>query len=61
LVSLTQPTRRVLWLLIERIDLAPDGISVTLHAAGIRSLVVELADQEPLAPAASEPLLEAAE
>jgi hypothetical protein len=25
-------------LLIERIDVAPDGISVTLHAAGIRSL-----------------------
>jgi hypothetical protein len=28
--------------LIERIDVAPDGISVTLHAAGIRSLVAEL-------------------
>jgi hypothetical protein len=47
-------------LLIERIDVAPDGISVTLQAAGIRSLVAELADQEALAPA-SEPLLEAAE
>jgi hypothetical protein len=30
-------------LLIERIDVAPDGISVTLRAAGIRSLVAELA------------------
>ena len=49
---------RILRLLIERIDVAPDGISVTLHAAGIRSLVAELADQEALA--ASEPLLEAA-
>ena len=52
---------RILRLLIERIDVAPDGISVTLHAAGIRSLVAELADQEPPAPAASERLLEAAE
>jgi DNA invertase Pin-like site-specific DNA recombinase len=34
---------RILRLLIERIDVAPDGISVTLHAAGIRSLVAELA------------------
>jgi hypothetical protein len=48
-------------LLIERIDVAPDGISVTLHAAGIRSLVAELADQEAPALAASEPWLEAAE
>jgi site-specific DNA recombinase len=48
---------RILRLLIERIDVAPDGISVTLHAAGIRSLVAELADQEP----ASEPMLEDAE
>ena len=52
---------RILRLLVERIDVAPDGISVTLHAAGIRSLVAELADQEAPAPAASEPLLEAAE
>jgi DNA invertase Pin-like site-specific DNA recombinase len=52
---------RILRLLIERIDVAPNGISVTLHAAGIRSLVAELADQEPPAPAASEPMLEAAE
>ena len=52
---------RILRLLIERIDVAPDGISVTLHAAGIRSLVAELADQEAPALAASEPLLEAAE
>jgi site-specific DNA recombinase len=52
---------RILRLLIERIDVAPDGISVTLHAAGIRSLVAELADQEPPAPAASESLLDAAE
>jgi site-specific DNA recombinase len=52
---------RILRLLIERIDVAPDGISVTLHAAGIRSLVAELAGQELPAPAASEPVLEAAE
>jgi site-specific DNA recombinase len=51
----------ILRLLIERIDVAPDGISVTLHAVGIRSLVAELADQKPPAPAASEPLLETAE
>jgi hypothetical protein len=37
---------RILRLLIERIDVAPDGISVTLHAAGIRSLVAELADEK---------------
>ena len=48
-------------LLIERIAVAPDVISVTLHAAGIRSLVEELAGQEAPAAAASEPLLEAAE
>jgi hypothetical protein len=48
-------------LLIERIEVAPDSISVTLHAAGIRSLVAELADQKVPALAASEPLLEAAE
>ena len=36
---------RILRLLIDRIDVAPDAISVTLHAAGIRSLVAELADQ----------------
>jgi hypothetical protein len=47
--------------LIEPTDVAPDGISVTLHAAGIRSLVAELADQETPALAASEPALEAAE
>jgi site-specific DNA recombinase len=52
---------RILRLLIERIDVAPDGISVTLHAAGIRSLVAELADQEAPALATSEPLPEAAE
>jgi DNA invertase Pin-like site-specific DNA recombinase len=52
---------RILRLLIERIDVAPDNISVTLHAAGIRSLVAELADQEAPTLAASEPLLEAAE
>jgi hypothetical protein len=46
--------------LIERIDVARDGISVTLHAAGIRSLVAELADQEAPAQAAVEPVLEAA-
>jgi hypothetical protein len=53
---------RILRLLIERIDVAPDGISVTLHAAGIRSLVAELASEEA---AASEPgqavMMEAAE
>jgi hypothetical protein len=37
---------RILRLLIERIDVAPDGISVTLHAAGIRSLVAELASED---------------
>jgi len=52
---------RIMRLLIERIDIAPDGISVTLHAAGIRSLVAELADQEAAALAASEPVSEAAE
>jgi site-specific DNA recombinase len=52
---------RILRLLIERIDVAPDGISVTLQPPGIRSLVAELADQEAPALAASEPLLEAAE
>jgi site-specific DNA recombinase len=52
---------RLLRLLIDRIDVAPDGISVTLHAAGVRSLVAELAGQEAPARAASEPLLEAAE
>jgi site-specific DNA recombinase len=52
---------RILRLLIERIDVEPDGIAVTLHAAGIRSLVAELADQEAPALATSEPLLEAAE
>jgi hypothetical protein len=61
LVSLTRPTRRILRLLIERIDVAPDGISVTLHAAGVRSLVTEFADQELPALAQSELLLEAAE
>ena len=52
---------RILRLLIERIDVAPHGISITLHAAGIRSLAAELAGQETPALAASEPLLEAAE
>jgi site-specific DNA recombinase len=52
---------RILRLLIERIDVAPEGISLTLHAAGTRSLVAELADQKAPTLAASEPLLEAAE
>jgi hypothetical protein len=52
---------RILRLLIDRINVAPDGISVTLHAAGIRSLIAELADQEAPTLAAFEPLLEAAE
>jgi hypothetical protein len=43
--------------LIERIDVAPDGISVTLHAAGIRSLVAELAGEVT----AEKALVEAAE
>jgi hypothetical protein len=41
---------RILRLLIERIDLAPDGISVTLHVAGIRSLVAELTSEQAAAP-----------
>jgi site-specific DNA recombinase len=53
---------RIMRLLIERIDVAADGISVTLHAAGIRSLVAELAGEQA---AASEPghaaMMEAAE
>jgi DNA invertase Pin-like site-specific DNA recombinase len=52
---------RFIRLLIERFEVAPYGISVTLHAAGIRSLIAELADQGTPALAASEPLLEAAE
>jgi site-specific DNA recombinase len=48
---------RIMRLLIERIDVAPDGISITLHAAGIRSLVAELAGES----AAEEPMLQAAE
>jgi DNA invertase Pin-like site-specific DNA recombinase len=48
---------RILRLLIERIEVAPDGISVTLHAAGIRSLVAELATES----AAKGSMLEAAE
>jgi site-specific DNA recombinase len=48
---------RILRLLIERIDVAPDGISVTLHAAGIRSLVAELASEG----AAERAMMEAAE
>ena len=53
---------RIMRLLIERIDVAPDGISVTLHAAGIRTLVAELANEEAAAPdPCHEPMLEAAE
>jgi site-specific DNA recombinase len=48
---------RILRLLIDRIEVAPDGISVTLHAAGIRSLVAELAGEA----AADGAMLEAAE
>jgi site-specific DNA recombinase len=47
---------RVLRLLIGRIHLAPDGISITPHAAGIRSLVAELASDG----GAEVPMLEAA-
>jgi site-specific DNA recombinase len=53
---------RILRLLIERIDVALDGISVTLHAAGIRSLVTELASEEAVPPdPRHECMLEAAE
>jgi DNA invertase Pin-like site-specific DNA recombinase len=52
---------RILRLLIERIDVAPNGISVTLHAAGICGLVAELVDQEAPALVAYEPLLKGAE
>jgi site-specific DNA recombinase len=52
---------RILRLLIERVNVAPDGISVTLYATGIRSLVAELADQETPALVAPEPILEAAD
>jgi site-specific DNA recombinase len=53
---------RIMRLLIERIEVAPDGISVTLHAAGIRSLVAELASEEAAAPdPRHEHMLEAAE
>lgn len=55
------PAERARILRLGRAASPPDGISVTLHAAGIRSLVAELADQGPPAPAASEALLEAAE
>ena len=48
-------------LLIEPIDVASDGISVTLHAAGIRGIVAEVADQQAPALPASEPLVEAAD
>jgi hypothetical protein len=53
---------RIMRLLIERIDVAPDGISVALHAAGIQSLVTELVGVEAAAPEPRhEPVLEAAE
>jgi hypothetical protein len=45
--SSTRPEQaRILRLLIERIEVAPDGISIALHAAGIRSLVAELASKK---------------
>jgi hypothetical protein len=37
---------RILQLLVERIDVAPDGICLTPHAAGIRRLVAELTRAE---------------
>ena len=53
---------RILRLLIERIDVAPDGISLTLHAAGIQSLVAELASEQAAAPAPTScAMVEAAE
>jgi site-specific DNA recombinase len=48
---------RILRLLIERIDVAPDGIAITLHAAGIRSLIAELASDD----GAQAAMMEAAE
>jgi hypothetical protein len=42
---------RILRLLIERVDVASDGISVTLHAAAIRSLVASWRTRRhPLSP-----------
>ena len=41
---------RILRLLIERIDVAADGISVRLRASGIRSLVAELVSEQAAAP-----------
>jgi site-specific DNA recombinase len=53
---------RIMRLLVERIDIAPDGISVTLHAAGIRGLVAELAGEGAAAPEPRhEAMLKAAE
>jgi hypothetical protein len=53
---------RILRLLIERIDVAPDAISLTLHAAGIRSLVAELASEQAAARARDHAaMMEAAE
>ena len=52
---------RIMQLLIERIDVAPDGISITLHAAGICSLVAELTNEGATAWPLPELLLEAAE
>jgi hypothetical protein len=53
---------RILRLLIDRIDVAPDGISVTLHAAGIRSLVAELAAEQAAVPdPGNDAMLEAAD
>jgi len=51
---------RVLRLLIERIEVTPDGISVMLHAAGICSLVAESAGEDA-GPTAPDAILEAAE
>ena len=48
---------RIVQLLVERVDAREDA----LHAAGIRSLAAELAGRQIPAPAAFEPLLEAAE
>ena len=44
---------RILRLLIERIDVAVDGISITLHTAGIRSLAIELGEPIPAAAAST--------
>ena len=52
---------RILRLLIERIDVTADGISVTLHAAGIRRLVADLASEQAAAADPAAAMMEAAD